>query len=279
MFKEDKMSDLMRIYSNTQAMKTRSSLMHVNDKLSNHQYRLSTGKKINSAAEDPAGYALARSLEKRKRGLGVALQNVTNANSILSIAEGGYQNLMDILQIVKEKATQAADMSFSTDQRQALHNQVNALLSEVDEIVNDTTFNDINLINGTFSGSFHTGEKSDDQLFVSLNNGDSASLGIDSIDLTTAVAARTAIDQSSDAIDTLATLIQDVGEYKVRLNSKESALDTQITNTESVRSTVEDADFAAEQMEMVKWQILQQTSVSALTQANSAPQVVLSLLQ
>ncbi|MBN2280058.1 MAG: flagellin [Candidatus Marinimicrobia bacterium] len=273
------MSDLMRIYSNVQAMKTRTSLMNVNDKLSAHQFRLSTGKKINSAAEDPAGYALARSLEKRRRGLSVALQNVTNANSILNIAEGGYQNLMDILQIVKEKATQAADMSFSPAQRQALHDQVSALLQEVDEIVNDTTFNDINLIDGTFSGSFQTGEKSNDNLFVSLNNGDSASLGIDTIDLTTATAARNAITQSSNAIDTLATLIQDVGEYKVRLNSKEGALDTQITNTESVRSTVEDADFAEEQMEMVKWQILQQTSVTALTQANSAPQVVLNLLQ
>ena len=273
------MSDLMRIYSNVQAMKTRTSLIEVNDRLSNHQYRLSTGKKINSAAEDPAGYALARSLEKRKRGLDVALQNVTNANSILNIAEGGYQNLMDILQTVKEKATQAADMSFSAQQREALDNQVKALLSEVDEIVDDTTFNDINLIDGTFDGEFHTGEKADDELNVKLNDADSASLGVNAIDLTTASAAKTAITLSSDAIDTLATYIQDVGEYKVRLNSKETALADQITNTESVRSTVEDADFAAEQMAMVKYQILQQTSVSALSQANSAPQVVLSLIQ
>ncbi len=273
------MSDLMRIYSNVQAMKTRSSLMNVNNKLGNHQYRLSTGKKINSAAEDPAGYALARSLEKRKRGLDVALQNVTNANSILNIAEGGYQNLMDILQTVKEKATQAADMSFSLKQRTALDNQVQALLNEVDEIVDDTTFNDINLIDGTFSGNFHTGEKADDELFVELKSATSSSLTIDTIDLTSAASAKSAITQSSDAIDTLATLIQDVGEYKVRLTSKEQALDAQITNTESVRSTVEDADFAKEQMAMVKYQILQQTSVSALTQANSSPQVVLSLLQ
>lgn len=273
------MSDLMRIYSNVQAMKTRSSLMSVNSELSNHQYRLSTGKKINSASEDPAGYALARSLEKRKRGLDVALQNVSNANSILNIAEGGYQNLMDIMQTVKEKATQAADMSLSTEQRTALDDQVKALLEEMDSIVEDTTFNDINLIDGTFSGSFHTGEKEDDELAVSLLDADSTALGVSSIDMTTIAGAKSAITQSSDAIDLLSTLIQDVGEYKVRLNSKEGALDTQITNTEAVRSTVEDADFAAEQMEVVKYQILQQTSVSALTQANSAPQVVLSLLQ
>ena len=273
------MSDLMRIYSNVQAMKTRSSLMNVNGKLSTHQYRLSTGKKINSASEDPAGYALARSLESRKRGLKVALQNVSNANSILNIAEGGYQNLMDILQTAKEKATQASDMSLNTQQRTALDNQVKALLNEMDEIVNDTTFNNINLIDGSFNGNFHTGEKAGDVLSVSLLNADSAALAVNSIDLTTIAGAKASITASANAINSLATRIQDVGEYKVRLTSKQSALDTQITNTESVRSTVEDADFAAEQMEVVKYQILQQTSVSALTQANSAPQVVLSILK
>ena len=269
----------MQIYTNTQAMHTRAAMMKVNNKLSNHQYRLSTGKKINSASEDPAGYALARTLEKRKRGLAVALQNSKNANSIMNIAEGGYQNIMDIIQIVKEKATQAADYSLNTAQRTALNDQVQALILEVDEIVGDTTFNNQDLINGTYAGDFQTGERSDDILSVSLSNSDSNALGMASIDLTTQASARTGIQQSSDAIDALASAIQDVGEYKVRLNSKLNALATQETNTEAVRSTIEDADFAAEQMEVVKQQILQQTSVMALTQANSAPQIVLSLLQ
>ncbi|MBN2280987.1 MAG: flagellin [Candidatus Marinimicrobia bacterium] len=273
------MSDLMQIYTNTQAMHTRTSLMKVNEILSNHQYRLSTGKKINSASEDPAGYALARTLERRKRGLAVALQNSKNANSIMNVAEGGYQNIMDIIQIVKEKATQAADYSLNSAQRTALDDQVQALLLEVDEIVDDTTFNNMVLIDGSYSGDFQTGERYDDILSVSLSNADSVALGLNAIDLTTQSDARTAIQQASDAIDLLASAIQHVGEFKVRLNSKINALGTQETNTESVRSTIEDADFAAEQMEVVKNQILQQTSVTALTQANSAPQIVLSLIQ
>lgn len=273
------MSNLMQIYTNTESMRTRSSLMSVNSKLSKHQYRLSTGKRINSASEDPAGYSLARSLESRQRGLAVALQNTKNANSIMNIAEGGYQNIMDIIQTIKEKATQAADYSFKSSQRTALDNQVKALIKEIDEIVDDTTFNDQNLIDGNYAGDFHTGERFDDELVVSLLDADSAALSISSMDLTTQANAKTAITQASDAIDALATSIQRVGEYKVRLNSKVSALDTQEINTESVRSTVEDADFAKEQMEVVKNQILQQTSVSALTQANSAPQIVLSILK
>ncbi|MFP4548104.1 MAG: flagellin [Fidelibacterota bacterium] len=273
------MSDLMQIYTNTQAMRTRASLVDVNNRLSTHQYRLSTGKRINSAAEDPAGYALARTLEKRQRGLNVALQNTKNASSIMNIAEGGYQNIMDIIQTIKEKATQAADYSLNDSQRSALDNQVKALIQEIDEIVDDTTFNDRNLIDGNYSGEFHTGEGFDDELTVSLLNADSAALSIDAMDLTTQANAKTAISQSSSAIDTLANAIQTVGEYKVRLTSKVNALSTQQTNTEAVRSTIEDADFAKEQMEVVKNQILQQTSVSALTQANTAPQVVLSLIQ
>src|SRR6056297_919156 len=218
------MSDLMQIYTNTQAMRTRASLVEVNDRLSTHQYRLSTGKRINSASEDPAGYALSRTLEKRKRGLNVALQNTKNANSIMNIAEGGYQNVMDIIQTIKEKATQAADYSLNTAQRTALDNQVQALITEVDEIVDDTTFNDQNLIDGSYSGEFHTGERFDDELSVSLLNGDSAALSINTMDLTTQAGAKTAITQASNAIDTLANAIQKVGEYKVRLTSKENAL-------------------------------------------------------
>ena len=268
----------MQIYTNVEAMRTRSALMKVNDRLGTHQFRLSTGKRINSAAEDPAGYSLARSLESRKRGLNVALQNTKNANSIMNIAEGGYQNIMDIIQTIKEKATQAADYSLNASQRTALDNQVKALIEEIDEIVDDTTFNGQNLINGTYSGNFHTGEAFDDELSVSLLDADSAALSISSMDLSTQASAKTAITLASNSIDLLATSIQKVGEYKVRLTSKQGALDTQQTNTEAIRSTVEDADFAQEQMEVVKNQILQQTSVSALTQANSAPQIVLSLL-
>ncbi len=273
------MSDLMRIYSNVQAMQARQSLVEVNNRIGKHQYRLATGKRINSAGEDPAGYHLARSLESRKRGLQVALQNVSNAKNIMNIAEGGYQSIMDILQTIKEKATQAADFSLSGEQRSAIDEQIDALISEIDEIVSDTNFNGNNLIDGTLNGYFHTGEQSGDQLHVTLQDADSSALSIDSVDVTTAASASAAISTVSSAINALATSIQDVGEYKVRLSSKEHTLSTQVTNTEAVRSSIEDTDFAQEQMEVVKLQILQQTAVSSLVQANGSPQVVLSLFQ
>ncbi len=273
------MSDLMRIYTNVQAMQSMNSLSIINNKIGMHQLRLATGKRINSASEDPAGYQLSKSLETRRRGLEAALQNVSQAKNVMNVAEGGYQNIMDILQTIKEKATQASDYSLSSTQRSSIDEQVNALIIEIDDIVTETTFNGDSLIDGGYSGAFHTGEGSTDELTISLGAGDSTSLGIETVNLSTANGASTAIATASSAIDTLASRIQAVGQYKVRLSSKERTLSVAVTNAEATRSVIEDADFAKEQMEVLKLQILQQTAVSSLAQANSAPQVVLSLFK
>ena len=186
---------------------------------------------------------------------------------------------MEILQTLKEKATQAADHSLSSSQRDAIQQQVTALISEIEDIVNETTFNDSTLIDGSYSGKFHTGEGASDELSISLHDADSVALQINNISVATAASASAAIATLSQAIDNLASFIQDVGEYKVRLAAKENMLSVAITNTESVRSTIEDADFAKEQMELLKLQILQQTAAASLTQANTAPQIVLSLFR
>jgi len=272
---------LTQINANIQALNSLRTLKTINTRMTTHQTRLSTGKKINSTEEDPAGFALATGLERRRRGLDMAIQNVTNAKNILNVAEGGYQNQLDILQTVKEKATQAADYSLSTAQRTAIHDQVNALLNEIDAIEEETTFNGQNLINGGYDGHFHTGEKADDNLHVSLAQSDSASIAgtdISSIDLTTANGASTAITTVSNAIDSLAESLQAIGEFKARLSAKENTLTVASTNTEAVRSSVEDADYAKEQMEVMKLQIMQQTAVSSFAQANSSGQVVLSIV-
>ena len=274
------MGDLTRIATNVRALQSLSSMQKINGQIGMHQMRLSTGKKINSAADDPAGYQLARGLESRSRGLNVALANVSNAKNVLNVAEGGYQSIMDILQTVKEKATQAADYTLSNDQRSALNDQVTALISEVDDIVTNTTFNGENLIDSTVtSKDFQVGEGASDTLTVSLDNADSSALSISAVNLSTQASASAAISSVSSAIDTLAASMQEVGNYQARLSSKETTLELAATNTEAVRSSIEDADFAEEQMQVMKLQILQQTALSSFAQANSAPQSVLSLFQ
>jgi flagellin len=271
-------SDFTRIGANVPAMQSMNSFNSINNRIATHQLRLATGKRINSAGDDPAGYQLAKTLDSRSRGLQVAFDNVSNAQNLLNIAEGGYQSIMDILQTAKEKATQAADGLYSATQRTALNDQVSALISEIEDIVSETTFNGSNLINGSYSAtSFQTGETAGDTLSVALQSSDSAALSVNNISLATQASASTAITTLNTAITTLSQRIQDVGEYKARLSSKEGSLSVAVTNTEAVRSTIEDADFAREQMEMMKLQIVQQTALSSLTQSNAAPQMVLGL--
>jgi len=272
-------SSLTRVASNIQAMQSLYHLNKTNNRIADHQMRLATGKRINSPGDDPAGYQLSRGLEARRRGLEVALDNVSNAQNILNIAEGGYSNIMDILQTMKQKATQAADGSLGSTQRTAINDQYSALATEIDQIVSETTFNDDGLIDGGFSVTFQTGEGGSETLSVSLSGASTADLSINSVSLASQASASAAITTLDTAINTLATRAQDIGEYKSRLTSKEATLSTAITNTEAVRSNYEDADFAKEQMEVMKLQIMQQTAVSSLSQANSAPQLVLSLFR
>lgn len=273
-------ADLTRIAANIPAMQNINTLANLSDRIAMHQLRLATGKRINSPYEDPAGYMLARGLESRRRGLESALSNVSNAQNILDVAEGGYSSIMDILETMKEKAVQAADGSLSSTQRAAIDDQVDALITEIDDIVDGTTFNDQSLIDGTYTSvSFQTGETASETMSVTLGDADSAALGINSISLATQASANAALTTIDSAINTLADRLKDVGEYKIRLQSKEANLKNAVTNTEAVRSTIEDADFAKEQMQVMKLQIMQQTSLSSIAQANSAPQLVLSLFR
>ena len=276
---------LFRIGSNLQAMDSLKSLYETNNKISVRQARLASGKRINTAQDDTAGYAIAKSLTARKNGLSSALSNVVNASSVLAIAEGGYQNQMDLLQTVKDKAVQAADDALSDDQRAAIDKQVYQLLTELDEIAAQTKWSGTSIINAATPFSFHVGGNTGEELLVTLAASLSSTYSLDALatedgdgSIGTGVdEADAAIDTIDTAIDALATTVQTVGDTMVRLGKKESFLTTSVSNTDAVRSTYEDADFAVEQMELLKLQIMQQTSVVALAQANTSPAVVLQL--
>jgi len=270
---------LTKVATNVDAQLAYHAIEKITKNLADTQLRMATGKKINSTEDDPAGYQLARGLERRQRGLDVALSNVSSAKSILNVAEGGYQNIMDILQVMKEKATQAADQSLNSTQRTAINDQVTALISEIGDIVDETTFNGDGLIDGAYTGNFQVGETASDTLTVTLSSASAASLSVNAVDVSSSSGANSAITTISTAIDTLAGRVQDIGEYKGRLSFKENTLSVAITNTDAVRSNIEDADLVKEQMNLMKFQILQQTSAAAFTQANSAPQLVLQLMR
>ena len=275
--------NLTRVGSNFHAQEAWTNLKKVNGSIGQIQSRLSTGKRINTAEDDTSGYALAKHLEGRTRGLSQALENAGTAKNVLNIAEGGLQSQMSLLQTMKEKATQASDGSWNTAQRGAINDQFTALRTEFDEISGDTLFNGNALFSAT-AMSFQVGEGASDQLSVTIGTSVAATVGEDNTDisalsLATASGAQSSITTIDTAISSLSKSIQNVGDYNARLSSKEESLSLAISNTDATRSRIEDADFAKEQMDMMRLTILQQTTVGSFAQANSSAQMVLALFQ
>jgi flagellin len=275
------MASLTRIATNVNALKSLDALNKVNNELSMRQLRLATGSRINSAKEDAAGWVIGKGLEARSKGLSQALSNVGDAQSLLGVAEGGLQGVLDILITMKTKVTQAASDTLGTSERSAIEAQLDDLAAEIDSIVNQSTFNNVNLLDGTYaSKSFQIGSETTDTMNVSITqNHSAASLAVADSDLvvTSASTASTALASVNAAITTVNNTIRDVGSLGARLDFKAQALSSIIANTEAAKAQVLDADLAAEQLQAVKLQILQQTATAALAQANTAPQSVLQL--
>ena len=279
---------LFKIHANTSALNALNAVYRSNNEIGVAQARLASGKRINTAKDDTAGYAISRSLQSRSLGLRAALSNVQNAKSILAIGEGGYQAQMDVLMTIKNKTVQAADSSLNDDQRTAIRNQVAELLDELDDIATQAKWNGDNIFSSTFT--FHVGSDEDDNLAITLSDSTSDSVGGstdlssmgktgDTYSLESTVKANLAIGVVDEAINALGSVIQSIGDTIIRLGLKSDALSITSKNTEATLSDFEDADMAHEQIQFLKYQIVQQTGISALSQANAAPQIVLSLFR
>ena len=274
--------DSTRINTNIAAFNALNALKSINRNLEVSQLRLATGRRINEVADDPAGFTISKRLEARSRGLSVALNNVGTAKNVLSIAEGGLINISDILITIKEKVTQAASDTLGSEERSAIKTEIDQLVAEIDDIVDETTFNNVDLIKGTYDVSYQTGEGSTDTLAVELTqNASSTGLSVSSADVSNKVSTATdaagALVKVDAAIETLSGMLQEVGAFNARLTTKESTLSIALTNTEATRSRILDADIAQEQLNATRFLILQQTATAQLAQANITPQNILAL--
>ncbi|TDJ00296.1 MAG: flagellin [Caldithrix sp.] len=272
--------DLSRIGGNIQAMRALNSLNKINQELGIRQLRLATGKRINSAEDDAAGFVISKTLQHRAGGLAVALSNVGDAKSMLAIAESGLDSILDILETMKEKVTQAASDTLGSVERDAIEDEIDALTAEIDDIVDETTFNGSTLLTDV-DKTIQTGEATTDSLLiaVSTQNHKASNLTVAdaNINVSSSSFSSAALGNINTALTTVKNSIASIGSYQARLSTKETTLTNAITNTEASRSRIADADFAKEQLEALKLQIMQQTATSALAQANAAPQIILSL--
>lgn len=275
--------DSTRINTNIAALNALNALKSINRALEKSQLRLATGLRINEVADDPAGFVISNRLRARIVGLSTAFDNVGTAKNVLSIAEGGLLNISDIIITIKEKVTQAASDTLGSAERNAIKTEIDQLTAEIDDIVGETLFNNIALIDGTYTGiSLQTGEGTTNTLIISISqdhttSGLSLVSGSLSSRVFTATGASVALSNVNAALETINNSLQGIGAKISRLTVKEGTLSIAITNTKAAKSRILDADIAQEQLQSTRLQILQQIATAQLAQANVSPQNVLAL--
>lgn len=277
----------MTVNTNMASLIAQKNLGKTTGALTKSVERLSSGLRINRAADDAAGLALSTTLKAQIRSINQAVRNANDAVSLLQTAEGGMFEMSNILLRMRELAEQAANESLGNTERGYLNDEYLALKSEITRISDVTEFAGKKLLDGTISGTgvrFQVGFKNtaNDRLSFSMNDTDAAALGLNTTganSISTAALAQSAlevIDQS--AIMVLSDRRGEIGALQNRLEYTIANLTASAENFTAANSRIEDADFALETALYVKSQILMQAGTSVLAQANVLPQQALTLL-
>jgi len=269
--------------------------------------RLSSGKKINSAADDAAGFAIAERMTAQVRGLNMATKNANDGLAMLATIENATNDVTDMLQRVRELAVQAANDTNSATDRGYLQKEVDSLMNEINRVASQTVYNDLNVLDGTRAGVIQVGTDAGQSVAFSITAIDTDTLGLtndaftdastiddiagetaatsgtlaagEKISVLTAADAAHSLSKITTAIETVASNRAGYGALANRLEYTVSNLMNVAEFTTSARSQIEDADFAAESARLAKAQVLQQTGTAMLAQANASSQLAIQLIR
>ena len=270
----------LRVNQNIAAFNSYRNLSVTDGQMSKSLEKLSSGFRINRAADDAAGLAISEGLRSQVGGLKVAVRNAQDGVSVVQTAEGALTETHAILQRMRDLAVQAAnDGSLDTNAKAAADAEYQQLSAEITDIANKTNFNGVKLLDGSFNKAFQVGANAGDTLTVNLGTAsDAATLGATG-DLTTAANATTAIGKLDTAITTVSTTRANLGATQNRLEHKINNLNVAVENLSASESRIRDTDMASEMVNFTRSQILSQAGTAMLAQANQAPQNVLQLLK
>ncbi len=271
------------IGTNTAALRAGAASNMAQIGLSQAMERLSTGKRINSAKDDAAGLAIASSMGAQIRSMNQAVRNANDGMSMAQTADGALGEIGNMLQRIRELATQSASGTYATADRTNMNAEVSALKTQIGSILSNTQFNGVNLFTGTAGSSgtvtIQAGANASDTVTMTFAAITQTSLGISSTAVDSSSNATTALGAIDGALTTLNSTRATFGAAQNQLQSVVNNLTTNVTNLSDARSRIEDADFSAESTNLAKAQILNQASTAMLAQANQSAQNVLKLLQ
>jgi flagellin len=273
----------LRINTNIGAMASARALQTSSADQAASFQKLASGSRITKSADDAAGLSISEKLKSQIRSLGQAERNANDGVSFVQVAEGGMNEIGNMLVRLRELGIQAASDTIGDTERGFVDTEVQQLMGEIDRIANVTTFNGTPLLNGKAGHdlSFQIGSQKGDAIMFKPDTYDvqAGKLGIQGLDYKSADGAREALDVVDNAINLVSGARADLGAQQNKLQSTISNLAIQKENYSAANSRIRDTDVATESSNLIKGNILQQAGVSVLAQANTAPQSALRLLQ
>ncbi|MFT3865976.1 MAG: flagellin [Solirubrobacterales bacterium] len=264
----------LRINTNIEAFNAHRNLVSTSESLAKASERLSSGYRINRAADDAAGLAISERLRAQVKGIGQAQRNVQDAVSVVQTAEGALNEVHSMLQRTRELAVQYKNGSLSESDKTSIQSEVNQLASEVEQIGEETEFNGIKLLNEASTITFQVGANDGETISVST-----ISLGAAVKAATFELGEETDIEQIDEAIEAVSSQRAEFGAVQNRLEHTLNNLAVYQENLSASESRIRDVDMASEMVEFTKLQILQQAGTAMLAQAQQSGSGVLSLLQ
>ncbi|MEZ6003008.1 MAG: flagellin [Planctomycetota bacterium] len=273
----------LRVNTNVASLTSQRNLFNVTSRLQGNYARLSSGMRISTAADDAAGLGISEKMRSQIRSYQVAGRNAMDGLSMSQTAEGALSEVGNILSRMRELAVQSANGTLSTDDRTTIGEEITALKAEITRISDETSFNDVKLLDGTGgtagSVSIQVGIDSGQTIDLDFSTDmDATGLGVNAVDVSTAAGAGTALGLIDTALTTVNTVRGEQGAAQNRLQSSIRSIQSVTENLSAAESRIRDVDVAFETADLSRNSILQQAATSVLAQANAQPQLALSLL-
>ncbi|HTV16356.1 MAG TPA: flagellin [Acidobacteriaceae bacterium] len=272
---------MISVLNNVSSLVAENALSSTQANLQSTLTELSTGLKLNSGAEDPAGISISDGLGANIAALTQSSQNASNGVGLLQTADGALSQVTNLLNQAVTIATEASNGGLTTDQATAANTEFQSILSEITQIGSTTNFNGVAVFSGTAQTVFTSDGTSSGATTTSTTTGalSASSLSLSSDSLTSTTAAQTALTDVTAAIATVAATRGSIGASVNQLTADSNVENTEVSNLTSAQNNVRNADIGTTVANMTQYNVLEQTGMAALSQSNSAQQSVLKLLQ
>ncbi len=272
----------MSIRSNISSINAQRNLMSSQMDLDSSLSRLSSGFRITKAGDDAAGLGISVNLQSQIRSYNQATRNAQDGISLVQTAEGALNETTNVLTRLRELAMQSASDGIGNTERGYIQDETDALVGELERIAQATEYNGTSLLNAAATLTFQVGIRNvaaNDRIDVSTVDTTTATLGVDTLDLSTSAGAQAALTALDTALADVSAARATFGAVGNRLNSVVATIQTASENLSAANSRIRDVDVAEETSKMSRSQVLLQAGVSVLAQANQMPQIALKLLQ